>query len=154
VAQYYPDFRVVFPFGLPPGACPVITDFDLTLHGFTHARTEDVDVLLVHGSSKRNVVLMSDAGLGAVTNLDLTLDDRATQPLIHAPLVSGIYRPKNMGTVNDVMPSPAPRRPFGNALSVFNGLIPLDVWCLFIRDDQSGATGSITGWDLIIDYAY
>lgn len=153
LASEYPSFVTVYPFGLPVGTLPVVTKVTVALHGFTHARTEDVDVLLVHASSGRSVVLMSDAGAGPVSNLELTFSDSALQPLSNAPLSSGSYRPKNLGAQIDVMPGGV-ARPFGNSLSVFNGLVPLDQWLLYIRDDQTGAVGLISGWEMTIDYAY
>jgi hypothetical protein len=148
-----PNFITVFPFGLPTGTSPVVTKVTVTLHGFTHQRTTDVDALLVHASSRRSVMLISDAGAGSATNLDLTFADSATQPLTNAPLTSGTYRPKNLGSLIDVFPG-GPLKPYGNSLSIFNGLSPLDQWVLYIRDDQTGSVGTIAGWDLTIDYAY
>ncbi len=152
-ANVFPSVVTVYPFGLPRGTVPIVTKVTVTLHGFTHSQTEDVDALLVHVSSGRSAMLMSDAGAGPVNNLELTFDDDATQPLTNSPVTSGTYRPRNLGSRIDVIPN-GPAKPFGNALSVFNGLVPLDQWLLYIRDDQKNAVGLISGWELTIDYAY
>lgn len=153
IASEYPSFITVYPFGLPVGSAPVVTKVTVTLRGLTHQRTPDVDALLVHASSWRSAMLLSDAGAGAAPNLTLTFDDDAMQPLTNALLTSGTYRPKNLGSQIDLMPG-GPPKPYGNSLSIFNGVTPLDQWLLYIRDDQTGSIGTITGWDLTIDYAY
>jgi len=153
IANRYPSIITVYPFGLPPGTAPFVTKITVTIRGFTHARTEDVDILLVSASTGRSVMLMSDAGSGPVSNLDLTFDDDAALPISNTPLTSGIYRPRNLGTRNDIIPD-FPLRPFGNSLSVFNGMIPLDQFLLYVRDDQTGAVGLIQNWGMTLDYAY
>lgn len=152
-ASAYPGVITIHPFGLPPGAVPVVTKVSVTLRGFSHGRSEDVDALLVHASSGRRVMLISDAGAGVVSNLNLTFDDDATRVLGNTTLTSGTFRPKNLGSKLDPFPG-APRAPYGSSLSVFNGLIATDQWLLYIRDDQAGAIGTISGWELTIDYAY
>jgi subtilisin family serine protease/subtilisin-like proprotein convertase family protein len=152
-ASQYPSFFTLYPFGLPRGTVPIVTKVTATLHGFTHGRSEDVDVVLVAASSGQSVTLMSDAGMGPVHNIDLTFDDDAAQAVSSGPLTSGTYRPKNLGARIDPMPG-GPRPPFGTTLSVFDGLVPLDQWLLYIRDDQANGVGVLAGWELTIDYAY
>ncbi len=152
-ASPYPSFFTLYPFGIERGSVPIVTKVTVTLRGFTHGRTEDVDIVLAAASSGRTVTLMSDAGMGPVHNVDLTFDDDADQAISTGPLTSGVYRPKNLGARIDPMPS-GPRPPFGTTLSVFNGLVPLDQWLLYIRDDQSNGVGVLAGWEMTIDYAY
>jgi subtilisin-like proprotein convertase family protein len=136
------------------GVPAVITDVKVKLSGLQHARVEDLDVLLVHGTSRRSVLLMSDAGLGFTAGVDLTFSDAATVPLPAATLATGTYRPTNLGTTIDPFPGVPLVRPFGSTLGAFRELPATDLWELYIRDDKSGAAGSLAGWELEIFYAY
>ena len=65
-----------------------------------------------------------------------------------AEITSGTWRPTDYGS-GDVLPLPAPGRPYGTNLAVFNGLDPNGVWRLFVADDTDGDSGSIAnGWVL------
>ncbi len=127
-----------------------------TLSGFSHQFADDVDVLLV-GPAGQKVMLMSDAGGGSnVTNLTLTFDDAAATPVPDgAPLVGGTFRPANYeGTASDVFAAPAPPGPYSTVLAAFNGTNPNGTWSLFVRDDFTGFSGSISGgWRLNIQTA-
>jgi len=98
-------------------------------------------------------LLMSDAGTGAM-NGSLTFSDSATAKLSSSQVTTGIYRPTNLGGTIDTFPKPAPRGPYGSALSTFAGVNPSDLWLLYIRDDKNGSIGTLDGWQLIIDYVY
>ena len=98
----------------------------------------------------------ADAGTG-ITNVTLTLDDFAADPLPDftpaPPVVTGTYRPANYGPIGDFMPPPAPNpNPSPSpALSTFNGTNPNGTWSLYIVDDQNGNVGSIGGgWELTV----
>ena len=118
-----------------------------TLTGLNHTFPGDVDVLLV-GPLGQTVVLMSDVGSGTdAVNVNITFDDAA--PSIGAAVVSGTFRPTNSGTT-DPFPAPAPAGR-GAALSAFNGIDPNGTWSLYIVDDASLDSGSLTGgWSLTI----
>jgi len=154
VASSYPLAAQVPDLGLGVGVSPVVTKVTLQLHGFTHQRSDNVDVLLVEANAAKSVMVLSDAGAGPANNLELVFDDDGAPQTARVPLVSGTYRPQNLQGVGDVMPSPAPKKPFGTSLAVFNGTTPVDTWQIFIRDDQCQEVGSISGWDLFIDYAF
>ena len=65
-----------------------------------------------------------------------------------AEITSGTWRPTDYGS-GGVLPLPAPGRPYGTNLAVFNGLDPNGVWRLFVADDTDGDSGSIAnGWVL------
>jgi subtilisin-like proprotein convertase family protein len=123
------------------------------LNGFNHTFTSDVDIMLV-GPGGQQAMIMSDVGGSSnVNNVTLTLDDAAAAT-IPSPPATGTFRPLNVDTTSDNMPSPAPT-PTGNAmLSVFNDTNPNGTWRLFVRDDVGADSGVITGgWTLTITSA-
>ena len=123
-----------------------------SLNGFSHAFTDDVDVLLV-GPDGKKMLLLSDAGGGGnVTGLNLTFDDAAASALPDGPLLtSGTWKPSVYEAGSDAFAPPAPAEPYGTTLSAFNGTDPNGTWSLFVRDDFTGGTGTIAGgWRLTI----
>ena len=125
-----------------------------------------MDMLLV-GPAGQMAIIMSDAGgFGAISNVTLTLDDFAANPLPGGtpapPVVSGTYQPANYSSFSEgnvdffAPPAPAttPGPPsVGSALSVFNTTNPNGSWSLYVMDDQNsgGAVGTIAGgWELNI----
>jgi subtilisin-like proprotein convertase family protein len=127
-----------------------VTDVDLTLRGFNHGYTHDVDVLLV-APNGRNAIVMSDVGNASAASLTITLDDQATDPLpVSGPLESGTFRPADYINVGD--PFPGAPTPSGDvALSTFKGINPNGAWQLFVVDDTGGNNGAFSGgWDLKI----
>jgi len=113
---------------------------------------EDIDVLLV-GPSAKNTLLMSDAGGdGQLTSVNLVFDDAAASPLSDTQITSGTYQPTDYDSGDkDAFPSPAPSKPFGTALSDFNGISPNGNWNLFVLDEYISGTGSIAnGWSVMI----
>jgi PKD repeat protein/subtilisin-like proprotein convertase family protein len=144
-ATPYPSSNLV------SGVAGTVIKTTVTLSNLSHTYPDDVDILLV-GPSGQNVMLMSDCGgknSNAITAVTLTFDDSAASALPDVnKILSGTYRPTDYGT-NDVMPSPAPTRPYGTALSVFNGSNPNGTWRLFVRDEFANDSGGITnGWTL------
>jgi hypothetical protein len=144
----YPSSRTVS--GLRKGR---IKDVDLTLRQFSHQNPRDVDILLVKGKADpTSATVLSDIGGEEMpeTNLTLTLDDEAANPLpADNSLDSGTFQPTNIDLSSDNFPSPAPPRD-GNGLALFNGLDPNGEWRLFIIDDSADDTGSIDSWKLEI----
>ena len=126
----------------------------VSLTGYSHTASGDVDILLVSPNGK-GLVLMSDVPSPAVSNLDLTFDDAATSTINSSPIISGTYKPTdNTDTFpnSDFFPSPAPLPPYhaNNApLNNFNNYNPNGDWRLFIVDDSQNNAGSISGgWSL------
>lgn len=122
------------------------------LNGLSHTFPDDLDIVLV-GPSGQAVMLMSDVG-GAtpITNVNLVFSASATANLPDAgPITSGTYRPTNIGG-NDPMPSHPnlPAGPYGTALSVYNLANPNGIWRLYVAEDDSGSSGSLTSWQLEI----
>jgi hypothetical protein len=145
VASPYPSLIPV------SGLTGIVSRVTVTLTGLTHASADDLDFLLV-GPTGQAVLLMSDAGgAGAVSNVNLTFDDAATQSLpFSATIVSGVYKPTNFDTTSDDFPAPAPQGSFGQVLALFNGLDPNGPWWLYILDDSSPGVGSLASWSLNI----
>ena len=134
------------------GLTGIVTKVSATLRGYSHSWPDDVDVLLV-GPGGQKVLLMSDCGGGGEVNgLTLTFDDNAMSGLPDASGIStGTYKPTNFDTASDNFPSPAPGAPFSATLSAFNGKNPNGNWSLYVQDDGSLDSGSITqGWTLSI----
>lgn len=123
----------------------------VTLNGFGHTFPQDVSILLASPSGT-NVVLLSRAG-GAlpVTNVRLTFDDAAAQPVSQAgQLTDGIYRPSDY-KVSDSYQSPAPIGPYSKELSDLIGTDPEGTWSLYVQDDATPDVGTISGgWTLTL----
>jgi subtilisin family serine protease/subtilisin-like proprotein convertase family protein len=132
-----------------PAAAGTITGVKVTLTGFAHTWPADVDVLLAVPGG-RSVILMSDVGGSTpVTGVTLAFDD-AGPALGSGPLVSGTYRPTDIGT-GDAFPSPAPPGPYGSTLGSLRGLPAGGAWRLFVVDDAGYDMGSIAGWTLNVE---
>ncbi len=129
------------------GISGTVTKVTASLFGMSHTFPSDVDILLA-GPAGQRVILMSDADGGTdIINVNLTFDDAAASA-IGATVVSGTFRPTNIGT-GDAFPAPAPAAPHGAALADFNGTNPNGAWRLFVVDDAGGDVGSIAGgWSL------
>lgn len=130
-----------------------ITKVTASLKGVTHDASIDLDVLLSGPTPSQNLFLLSDAGGNDndVTNANLTFDDAAAT-LVPSPIVSGTFRPTRVADATaDPMPAPAPTPSSATALSTFNGGSALGTWSLWVHDDATGDTGSISGgWCLTI----
>ncbi|MFL6211153.1 MAG: hypothetical protein ACJ74W_20055 [Pyrinomonadaceae bacterium] len=144
-----------------------ITKVTLTLTGISHTFPDDIDMLLV-APNGANLHFWSDScgsGPPGISNLNITMDDAAATLLPDAgPCSSTSYRPGNP-SAGDTFPAPAPAGPYNEPTTVgtatfataFNGLTPAQAngtWSLYITDDLSGDSGSISGgWSLNITQA-
>ena len=118
----------------------------------------DVDSILV-GPTGAKSWLMSDPGsTSAVSNVNLTFDDAAASSVsCSSGPTSGTYKPTNCTDTNgtDVFPAPAPAGPYTASLAQFNGSDPTGTWDLYVRDDNPGDSGSISGgWKLSLAGTY
>src|SRR4029079_2669988 len=102
--------------------------------------------ILLVGPGGQNAIVLSDAGgSSAASGVSLTLTDSAATSVPDAgPLVSGSFKPTNIGA-GDTFPAPAPAPSGGSALSVFDGTNPNGSWRLYVVDDLNGDTGNIAG---------
>src|SRR5262249_32905864 len=82
------------------GAPTTIHAATVSLNGFTHTFTSDVDVLLVSPTG-RKMIIFSDVGNStAASNINITLDDAAASlPPSATGLTAGTYQPANYGTI-------------------------------------------------------
>lgn len=132
------------------------------------APTADFDMLLVGPDGSRKMIILSDVGSGAASDMVLTLDDSGAAP--PAALTSGIFVPSNVGAA-DLFPAPAPSGPYADPAlgatfgSTFNGSNPNGTWKLHIVDDLfhpgtfpffiPESPGNIAGgWALTFDLVY
>jgi subtilisin-like proprotein convertase family protein len=141
----YPSAIVV------PATAGTITKVTVTIYGLTHARQNDLDILLV-GPLGQKVLLMSDVGGGvSVANVNLTFDDAVTVflPTSAVSITTGTYKPTDSGATSDAFSASAPAAPYDLNLAVFNGTNPTGTWSLYVMDDRGINTGSISGgWRL------
>ncbi|HEY4284920.1 MAG TPA: thrombospondin type 3 repeat-containing protein [Chthoniobacterales bacterium] len=119
----------------------------------SQAFPSDVDILMV-GPTGQNTMLMSDAGGGGrLRHVDLDFNDDAAGSLSTSQITTGTYRPTNYDPAGDadLFPAPAPVKPFGATLSLFNGTPPNGTWNLFVLDEYIQGSGSIAGgWSVTI----
>jgi subtilisin-like proprotein convertase family protein len=134
-----------------------IATVSVRLHGLSHDRTNDLDLMLV-GPQGQRIILMSDVGgANSVTDLTLSIDDAAPFPVPNTVLSSTTYRPRNENgggreRGSDVFPVPAPTTgPLAITLGGFGGTDPIGTWALYVMDDSAGSGGSLSrGWELAI----
>lgn len=137
------------------GVSGAVTKATVTLSNLSHSFPDDVSVLLV-GPGGTNVLLMSHAGGGIpVANLELTFDDAGSSGLPETgPLTSGVWQPSAYGELPVTFPGAVPPPPYGQTLSVFNGMSPNGTWLLYVQDTGEGNTGQIAqGWSLALTTA-
>jgi subtilisin-like proprotein convertase family protein len=131
-----------------------LLDLNVTVHGYSHAYPNDVDLLLV-APNGRSAVILSDVGVKyRANNLTIVLDDQASLPLpSSAPLALGSFRPGNQaqaGEPADLFPLFSSGTLSHTALSTFSGINPNGTWQLRVVDDVVAGLGSIAGWPLTI----
>jgi len=134
-----------------------ITHLSITLDGLSHTFPSDLDIILA-GPSGQLCMLMSEVGGNTrlpVTDLTLTFDDLAANSLpIDSMLTSGTFKPtRQFPTLTFEFPSPAPvgSSSAPAALSTFNGTDPNGTWNLFVVDETSPDSGTISrGWSMEI----
>jgi hypothetical protein len=139
-----------------------ITKVTVSLNDLTTTAPDHFDLLLV-GPGGQKFQFMGDAGgTNAITNVDLTLDDAAANPLPDSTiLTSGTFRPTSYTGDPDSFPSPAPVGPYNPAapegagtFALFNGITPNGTWQLFAIEDQgNGGNTTLSGWSLTFTLA-
>ena len=123
------------------------------LDGATHTFSDDLDLLLVAPGGQA-VVLMSDAGgSDNSANHRIIFDDLAPTglPTANVATHTARYRPTDFAEgVADTFPATAPAGPYATTLSALYGGNPNGTWKLFVVDDSTGDSGTITSWSLEI----
>lgn len=101
----------------------------VTIHGLTHAAPQDLDIAIT--ALGRETMLMSDAGTGPITGLELRFDQCATRVPLDG---SGGYRPANGDGNQETFGR-------GTALTDFTGVNPNTTWHVRFTDDTANAIG-------------
>ena len=136
------------------GVTAPLAGITVTLNGLSHEWLEDVDILLANPAGT-NVLILSDAGQLAVSNLTLTLDDTAANAVPATGVITnGAYQPANyagVSPISDNFLAPAPLPPYAASLSSFTNAAPNGDWQLFVMDDYGKDAGLIAGgWRLTL----
>jgi subtilisin-like proprotein convertase family protein len=144
-AKPYPSTKT---FNTPPGR--VISDVNFETPDISHTWPDDIDMLLAGPRAGATTMLMSDAcGSTDITNFLWVFDDEASAPMSDNT-ITGCFpffiKPSDFETPEN-MPSPAPARPYGSTLSVFDGLEG-GAFSLFAADDVGSDTGYLSSWTL------
>jgi subtilisin-like proprotein convertase family protein len=152
-----PDAASPYPSNITvSGLTGTISDVNVTLTGVTHPFEGDIEALLV-APDGTNLVVLSDAGTGALSNATVTFDDAAAgQPPQNIAWTAGTYKPVNYTELSgaDTFPAPAPAPSGNTTLGAFNGISPNGTWSLYLTDDACADAGSISGgWNLDITAA-
>lgn len=124
----------------------------VTLLGYSHTCSNDVQVLLVSPSGAKSTVFSHPgpgSGCPPSVNQDLTFDQAAASDLPYPP-VTGTWKPTE-GDPPLPFDPPAPAGPYPLSLDEFNGTNPNGTWNLFVGDFGGGDDGSLSrGWSLTL----
>ncbi len=149
---YIPGFGMASPYPATQldlqGVLGQVEAVSVSLTGLSHARTADLDVMLVSPQGTK-VLLMSNAGGGLnFSTMNLSFADGYPSLPQSNPIVSGTYAPTSYSLIPPVFPG-APLGPFEAQLSAFRGENPNGGWQLYVYDNQLGYGGFINaGWSL------
>lgn len=145
VASEYPSTITVAGETLPAGRVQV------RLNGLTHTNPDDLDILLVSPTGVKLLLMSDTGGTTDVSGITITLDEAAANQLPDNGALANntSYRTRNVGG-GDTIPAPAPADPYQTSLTNLRGLTTNGVWSLFIVDDTTGSTGTLTSWSLIV----
>jgi CSLREA domain-containing protein len=147
------------------GAPSVTGTMRITLFDLTHARPEDLDILLVAPNGQSMVLMADSGGMNALTGagVTLTFDDAAGAVLPDSDaLTTRKYEPTTWISPAAPFIAPAPPGPYaepghsvGGAItlnSIFATVHPNGTWQLFIRDQGGlpplGGGQIAAGWGL------
>ena len=137
------------------GLSGTVTGVRARLNGVFHAKSSDVDALLVGPQGQSALLVASARPPGgapmSATGAVMTFADGGET--MQGQFVSGVFAPRNFAS-QPTFPAPAPVGPYGTALSTFSGTDPNGEWKLFVNDPASNDAGEIVGgWSLDIDTA-
>lgn len=120
-----------------------ITSMKVKLNQLTHTFVNDMVILLL-GPNNQNVMLMNNI-FGSLTNQTITFSNGGTMIPVSGATWNQEYLPSSYGTATI---SPFGSGPFGNSLSVFNGISPNGSWSLYVMDEAIGDIGRMDGFCL------
>src|SRR6185436_13154858 len=129
-----------------------VTKLVLSIDKFSHARVQDVNMLLVSPQGQSVIIFSHVSGSRSDSNVRVNLTDSSTYflpsnfSLWSEPLKPAVFPP------TPTFPAPAPSGPYGPvALSTFNGGLANGTWSLYVFDDSAPNGGSIVGgWSLLV----
>jgi subtilisin-like proprotein convertase family protein len=142
------------------GTAGPITDVNVGLDGFSHAKPNDVVIALVAPGGQALMIQGCAGGTQAAFPVFLTFDDSAAAQLpSNTQLATGTFKPTSHCASANSFPAPGPGTSFGNPgpglggtatfASVFNGSSAIGTWNLYVVDTLGGNSGSIPGgWSL------
>lgn len=137
------------------GLSEPITKARVSLFGVNGDETNRMQVLLV-GPGGQSVVLMRNRCGDAANGYTLSFDDFASGilPGGGTECQSGTFKPTDSDPNDSAFTAPAPPKPYGSTMSVFNNTQGNGVWSLFIEDDVIGGNPIHTvggGWSLDLE---
>lgn len=142
----------VYPMTINTGSLPAsIGEVKVRFTGLTHTYLADLQIVLVAPGGAA-VTLMDHVGgynPGVVNAEYLFVSDGDPFPWYAIP-PSGRYIPGDHTSYNLNLPAPAPAGPYASTLSAFVPGLPGGTWSLYIVDRESGDSGSIAGWSLVL----
>lgn len=140
------------------GPAGTVNDVNVAV-SVSHANPDDLDVALVSPDGTF-VHLFSDACGADSESQVLKFDDEASVFLSDlGPCNQALsFKPSNFdgdptaGVETDIYSPPAPAGLTLNALSSFDGGPSAGAWRLFVMDDTTGNGGTISAWELTLDF--
>ena len=128
------------------GLAGVAKTVAVSLNGFSHTQTQEIDILLVSPTGKAVKILSDTGGSGnAVSLIDLTFDDSAADALgASAYSTGGTFKPSDVNDGVDTWTGYA-GTPGTGLNSTFRNTSANGTWTLFIRDEAPGDTGGFAG---------
>jgi hypothetical protein len=145
------------------GLSGTLNSVAVSLNGWTdngaNANPDDLYFMLAAPGGQTFEFLGGVGGSHAFSNLNLVLSDSASATLSANPIVSGTYKPTDLGTSCTNFPTPAPpssncAAPDGTSTfaEVFDSSNPNGTWSLYEFDSATGDTPSSLsgGWALTL----
>jgi subtilisin-like proprotein convertase family protein len=122
-----------------------VSDVEVTLHGVSHTKPVDLDILLVPPKGPATVLMSDTCGIGSVGNYTWTF--KLAAPLMPESSCGDFYyRPTDRGSAVDNWPDAVVG---GGGLADYLGKPMNGVWTLYVFDDDGGDAGKIArGWSL------
>jgi subtilisin-like proprotein convertase family protein len=124
-----------------------IAEVKATLHGVSHAKPDDLNVMLVSPTGDAVILVAGAGGASSINNTVLVFQQGAPSLPDNGPIVSGTYSPTQY---EDSFPFAGSPDNNTTTLASMVGDNPNGDWRLFVRDDAATGAGTITQWSLSI----
>lgn len=147
-ASVYPSSIVV------TGLTGTVTGINVTLNGFSHTFSGDLNLLLVAPGGQKIMLSQRTGGGRNFSNATITFSASTMRNFntVGDPIPSGVYHPFSTSSTNSYAPAPA--GPYSTDLTVFNGPAAAQngIWNLYVSDHAGADVGTITGgWTLTVN---